>query len=113
MTNKEKFAMVIEAIKGNENEAMLKEFLENEIAKIEKREASAEKRKAQKLEANAEMEAKILEIMLDVNQIVTVKEIANELGVSFQKITPRMTALLNTGKVKRTTQGKNIYWALA
>ena len=78
--------------------------------KVKKIKASAEKRKAKKLKANAKMETKILKILLDINGVATTKEIATEMKVNFQKVIPRLFALMEQGKITKTTQDKTIYW---
>lgn len=109
MTKKEMFEMIKEMCSENED---VVNFCEHEIELEEKRKASAEKRKANKAKENAELEDAIFNVISEVGQVVTCKEVANELGISPQKATPRLTALVNSGRIKRSSQGKNIYFSI-
>jgi len=110
MTKMEMYEMIKETCATNE---AIVEFCEHEMELEEKRKASAERAKAKKAEENATLENQIVEILSDVNGVATTKEIAAELGVSFQKVTPRLTALVSDGRVTRNAQGKHIYFSVA
>lgn len=111
MTKRENFEMIMESVKGLENENVIKEFCEKEIANLEKKNASNEKRKADKEKAHAILENDILNIFNDVKSL-TPKEIADELGLKTQKIVPRLKALVEKGVLVRHQEKKVIFYTM-
>lgn len=112
MTKRENFEMIMESVKGLENENAIKEFCEKEIANLEKKNASNEKRKVDKEKAHATLENDILNIFTDVKSL-TPKEIASELGLSTQKVAPRLKALAEKGILVRNQDKKVIFYTMA
>lgn len=111
MTKRENYEMIKVAVKGLPNEAEIVEFCDKEIANLDKKSASNEARKAKRAEGHVELEAKIMEVFTDVPSI-TPKELAEELGLSPQKVSPRLTALVERGMLNRTQEKKNIFYTV-
>lgn len=111
MTKREQFEMIKETVKGLPNAEQITEFCDKEIANLDKKLASNEKRKADKAKEHEELEAEILKIFEDVKS-VTPKEVAEELGLSVQKISPRLKALVEKGILSRSTEKKNVFFTL-
>lgn len=111
MIKKESFEMIMETVKGLPNAEQITEFCKKEIVLLEKKNASNENRKAKRDADHAELEEKILTVFADVPSI-TPKELAEELGLSPQKVSPRLKALTEKGILNRTQEKKNIFYTL-
>lgn len=111
MTKRESFEMIMEIAKGLANEKEIVEFCEKEIANLAKKSASNEARKARKAEEFADIEKAIMKVFTDVNS-ATPKEIAEEIGLSTQKVNPRLMALAERGALRRSTEKKNVFYTL-
>lgn len=109
MTKKENFEMIMETVKDLPNAEQITEFCKKEIVLLEKKNASNENRKAKRDADHAELEEKILTVFADVPSI-TPKELAEELGLSPQKVSPRLKALTEKGILNRTQERKNIFY---
>lgn len=108
MTKREVLNYIKETYK---EDATVQEYVEHEIELLDNKVKSNEKRKERRAEEQAEMENQILKILEDVN-VATATEIADEFGVKFQKVTPRLKALVLQGKIEKSTKGKNTYFSV-
>lgn len=113
MTKRENFEMIMATVVGLPNETEIKEFCEKEIANLEKKNASNEARKLKKAEEHEELENAILGVFAEGVKSATTKEIADELGLKFQKITPRLKTLVEKGILVRTQEKKSIFFTMA
>lgn len=109
MTKRENYEMIMATVKGLANEKEIVEFCEKEIANLDKKLASNEARKAKKAEEFVEIETAIMGVFEEVKS-ATPKEIAEELGLSTQKVNPRLMALAEKGVVRRSTEKKNVFY---
>ena len=106
MTKREVLNYIKETYK---EDATIQEYVKHEIELLDNKVKSNEKRKERRAEEQAEMENQILEILREVN-VATATEIADEIGVKFQKVSPRLKALILRGEVEKSTKGKNTYF---
>lgn len=109
MTKKEVLNYLKETYK---EDATVQEYVAHEIELLENKAKSNERRKAQKKADQAEMEEKIYKVLSEVS-VATAKEIADEIGVKFQQVTPRLTAMVNDGRANRRVEGKNVFFSKA
>ena len=115
LTKKEKFAMVLEIVKGDE---MLKEFIEHEIELLEKKATGSDKAKAKKNAENEKLKADLLIALEEYGEPVTVtdfhdKSTAVVATLSVSKLTSLLTSLKNEGKVVRTEIKKRPFYSIA
>ena len=108
MTKREVLNYIKETYK---EDATIQEYVKHEIELLDNKVNSNEKRKERRAEEQAEMENQIYEILKEV-KVATATEIADELGVKFQKVTPRLKALVTQGKVEKSTKGKSTYFGV-
>ena len=108
MTKREVLNYIKETYK---EDATIQEYVKHEIELLDNKVKSNEKRKERRAEEQAEMENQILEILKEVN-VATATEIADEIGVKFQKVSPRLKALILRGEVEKSTKGKNTYFSV-
>lgn len=111
MTKREVYELIKETVKGFENEEFIAEFCDKEIELLDKKNASNEKRKEKRKAENKALDNQIITILQEV-ETATCKEIADELGLSFQKVTPRLTELENNGVVTREITKKVPFFSL-
>lgn len=90
---------------------VVEEFAKHQIALLDKKKASNEARKIKRAEAHTELEAKIMEIISTVS-CVCCKDIAVELGLSVQKVAPRMNALADRGELVKNIDKKVAYFSI-
>lgn len=112
LTKKEKFAMVMEYVTDN---AMLVEFLQNEINLLEKKSSSSAKSKNQV--ENDSIKEKILETLINnSDRQFTITEFQNEFEefaiskYSNQKMSALFTQLLNDNKILKVVDKKKSYF---
>ena len=112
LTKKEKFAMVMEYVTDN---AMLVEFLQNEINLLEKKSSSSAKSKTQV--ENDSIKEKILETLVaNSDTQYTITEFQNEFEdfaiskYSNQKMSALFTQLLNDNKIIKVVDKKKSYF---
>ena len=93
------------------NDETVKAFVENEreLAKrrIESKERSKKKKKAENLERGAE----IVEFLATV-PLATPSELGGEFGYSPQRTTALLKPYLDDGTVQRTKEGKHVYYSV-
>ena len=109
LTKKEKFGMVLDYIQDNE---MLIDFINNEIALLDKKASSTSKTKTQ-IE-NEAIKEKIVALLTEIAIPVTITDMqsnSTELAVySNQKISALLTQLVNENKVARVVDKKKAYF---
>ena len=112
LTKKEKFAMVMEYVTDN---AMLMEFLQNEINLLEKKSSSSAKSKTQV--ENDSIKEKILETLVaNSDTQYTITEFQNTFEdfaiskYSNQKMSALFTQLLNDNKIVKVVDKKKSYF---
>ena len=119
LTKKEKFAMVVEIVKGIEgsNKEMLLDFLNHEIELLTKKSGSSSKlTKVQK--ENLALKDELYEVLLEMGKSVTIAEFKEEStsGLAFLS-TSKLSALLNqmkdepTPRIKREEIKKRAYFS--
>ncbi len=111
LTKKEKFAMVKEYIADNE---MLMEFIDNEIALLNKKASSNTKTKVQV--ENEAIKDKIVAVLTEIARPITITDMQKENGemasYSNQKLSALLTQLVNENKVIRTPDKKKTYFSV-
>ena len=111
LTKKEKFAMVKEYIVDNE---MLTEFIDNEIALLNRKSSSSSKTKTQV--ENEVIKDKIVVILTGLATPMTITEIqkaSDELAkYSNQKLSALFTQLKDEGRIVRTQDKKKTYFSV-
>lgn len=109
LTKKEKFAMVMEYVTDN---AMLVEFLQNEINLLEKKSSSSAKSKNQV--ENENIKERIVIALKEIENPITITDLqkSNEdmAQYSNQKISALLTQLVNEKKVERIVDKKKTYF---
>ena len=114
MTKKVALSKAIEALREQEGFAEVVEKLEAMLAQVEK-ESTREKSKGPKaLAAEAEKEAFAQRVLAFVKEHegVGAKAVAEEFGVSFQKVSAALSKLVKAGLVKREeVKGKAVFTA--
>lgn len=104
MTKREKLNYIMETYGKDET---VKEFVDHEIELLDNKAKSNEKRKEKKAKEFAEIEDKIMTVFSDEDFGIgiTVTEIESELNYEYtkQKLTPRVNALVEKGKLVRGT----------
>lgn len=105
MTKREKLNYIMETY--GVNDETVKEFCDHEIELLDNKAKSNEKRKEKKAKEFAEIEDKIMTVFSDEDFGIgiTVTEIESELNYEYtkQKLTPRVNALVEKGKLVRDT----------
>ena len=109
LTKKEKFAMVMEYVTDN---AMLVEFLQNEINLLEKKSSSSAKSKNQ-IE-NENIKDKIVNALKENGDPITISELqkvnADMAPHSNQKLSALLTQLIEEKRVQRIVDKKKAYF---
>lgn len=111
LTKKEKFGMVLDYIQDN---AMLVEFINNEISLLTKKASSSAKSKTQ-LE-NDNIKSRILEILTESKSKYTITDFQNtyeEFSISKysnQKMSALFTQLVNENKIYKIVDKKKSYF---
>lgn len=108
MTKRDKFEMIKELVAGNKE---LVEFCDKEIELLDKKSASNKARKEKRLEEHKLLEDEIFKIVNGVS-CVSCKDIAVELGLSVQKVAPRMNAMADSGRLKKEFDKKVAYFSV-
>ena len=101
MTKKEYFAEIVNLATANDREDLV-EFAEKEIELLNKRNSKDSKAAKEKAEAREALKTEILDVV--GYEPMRTMEIASALGVSTQKITPVLAALVADGKLVATTE---------
>lgn len=84
------------------------ELIEKLVANIKKKNTQ---KSATKSKEHEELEEQIEEILsAEPNRIFTCAEIAKEMGSSTQKLTPRIKALVDLGKVEKTVEKRTNHY---
>lgn len=78
-------------------------------AQIDKKN-SAERKPTKTQQANAEMKERILDFLLSAEEDVTATDVANAFGVSNQKATALLTAMVADSQIVRETKGRKSYF---
>lgn len=110
MTKKEYFAEIVNLATANDR-ADLVEFAEKEIELLNKRNSKDSKAAKEKAEAREALKAQVLEVVTDTP--IRTMDIASALGVSPQKVTPVLKALVEDGKLVATVDKKVKTFTLA
>lgn len=109
LTKKEKFGMVLNYIQDNE---MLVEFINNEIALLTKKASSTSKSKVQV--ENETIKDRIVAILTEINKPITITELqkySDEMGAySNQKLSALLKQLHDNGIVNKFTDKKKTYF---
>lgn len=109
LTKKEKYGMVLNYIQDNE---LLTEFINNEIALLEKKANSTSKTSTQK--ENEDIKNKIVNHLISHNDKMTISEFqatfADMENYSNQKLTALFTQLKNEGRIRRIQDKKKSYF---
>lgn len=111
LTKKEKFGMVLDYIQDNE---MLIEFINNEIALLTKKASSTSKNKNQ-LE-NEKIKDNIVAVLIEIGQPVTITELqknSTELSIySNQKLSALLKQLHDEKRVIKFTDKKKTFFSV-
>ena len=100
----------IEAVASNPS---LVEFIKHELALLDKKNKSKSGELAETQKENLELGADILEYMSAHRDTeFTIKKIREHYGLTAQKITPIMTALVNEHKVSKRVDKRISYYSL-
>ena len=117
MTKKEMFAMVIGVVGGSEveNKAEMLEFLNHEVALLEKKNSRSGQTKTQK--ENEILLGKLEVALAEYSKPITISELmktsSHEVAtLSNQKLSALMKKLVEGGKVVKTTEKKKSYFSL-
>ncbi len=109
MTKREYLDYFMEKFGTDEN---VKAYVEHEKELLANKAKSNEQRKANKIAENKALEDKIFELLSSVD-LATATEIGAEFKLTSQRVTPRLTAMVNDGRIVRIAEGKNIYFKTA
>ena len=110
LTKVEKFAMVLELVKGNE---MLEEFINHEIELLSNKKKGTGKTKVQK--ENEELKVQLVSALAELGKKVTVSEFMAQstsavATLSNQKLSALLHQLVEEGKVVKTSEKKKSYF---
>ena len=110
LTKVEKFAMVLELVKGNE---MLEEFINHEIELLSNKKKGTGKTKVQK--ENEELKVQLVSALAELGKKVTVSEFMAQstsavATLSNQKLSALLRQLVEEGKVVKTSEKKKSYF---
>lgn len=118
MTKRDYFNGLLEVIENHkdsiENYEEFKAFIEREIELLNKKRSNSKPTKAQ-IE-NGKIKAKILEVLTDVNEVMTISELITADGLenySNQKLSALCHQLVNEHKVVNTKVKKVSYFKIA
>ena len=117
VTKRERFEMIKEIVlnAGLENEVEMVEFLDNEIALLNKKRASGAKTATQK--ENEVLVEKLYEVLAEIGRPVTVSELQKENdefgAMSNQKVSALMKKLTDAKRVDKTVDKKKSYFSIA
>ena len=107
MTKREAFETIKTLVADNEE---LVEFVDKELALLDKRNSANEKAKAEKAKANAVFAENIISVLEGADKPMSTMEIGVAVGISPQKATPLLKSLVKEGKVAVTVdKRKNLY----
>ena len=107
MTKREYFEAIKVAVADNED---FVSFIDKELALLDKRNSANAKAKAEKAEENAALGVKIVDFLADKDAPLSTMEISTGVGISPQKATPILKALVADNKVTVVTEKrKNLY----
>jgi len=103
LTKRDMFGMLFDVVceADTPNRDMLCDFITYEVALLD-RKAGTPKRN---LEAEAARKA-VSEVLRDATEPMRAGEVADKAGISIQRATAALTALRNSGEVKRLEDGK-------
>lgn len=105
MTKKEMFAEIVTVATAAEREDIV-EFANKEIELLNKRSSKESKAAKAKAEERATLKAQVLDFVGGEDKPVRTMEIATALGVSPQKITPVLSAMVKDGDLNATVEKK-------
>ena len=113
LTKKEKFAMVLEIVKGNE---MLEEFIKHEIELLNKKSGKSGETKTQK--ENKELKNQLVVALAEFDKPLTVSEFMAQsthavATLSNQKLSALLRQLVEEKRVVKTSEKKKSYFAVA
>ena len=117
VTKRERFEMIKEIVlnAGLENEVEMVEFLDNEIALLNKKRASGAKTATQK--ENEVLVEKLYAALVEIGRPVTVSELQKENedfgAMSNQKVSALMKKLTDAERVVKTPDKKKSYFSIA
>lgn len=94
------------------NDETVKAFVENERELAKKRIESKEKSKAKKKAENLKLGAEVVKLLATVS-LATATELGDQFGYSPQKTTALLKPYIADGTVERTKEGKNTYFSVA
>ena len=112
MTKKEYFAEIV-AVATEVGREDLVEFANKEIELLNKRNSKDSKAAKEKAEANAKLGEAIVAAVAEVGGPVRTMEIAAAVGISPQKATPILKALVESGKLVESVEKKVKTFTLA
>lgn len=110
MTKKEMFGEIV-AVATEVGREDIVEFANKEIELLNKRNSKDSKAAKEKAEAREALKAQVLEVVTDTP--VRTMDIASALGISPQKVTPVLRALVEDGKLVATVDKKVKTFTLA
>lgn len=115
MTKVAKFNAIAKALEGVTLEGFdVQEFLSNEIAQVERRNARKSNKPSKTQRENAEIKERILTLLADNPDGLMAAEVAKELGLnSPQKASALLKQLKESGEVNREKTGKAVLFTLA
>ena len=108
MTKKEMFEAIKVVVADN---AEMVEFLDKEIALVEKRNARKSTALTKTQKENVEIKARIMEALADADGM-TATAVAETVGISVAKASALLTQLVKAETVERQKSGKNILFVL-
>lgn len=115
MTKVQKFDAIAKALESVTLEGFdVQEFLANEIAQTNKRNARKSTAPSKTQKENVEIKNQILDILAGSTDGMTATEVANSLGLkSSQKATALLTQLVKDAKAVRNKTSKGVFFTLA
>ena len=111
MTKKEMFNEIIALATANSREDII-DFAKKEIELLNKRATTETKADKEKKVERERLTESIIELLTNVTDARTTMDIATAIGISPQKATPIMAALLLENKVKFEIQKGKKYYSL-
>lgn len=110
MTRKQMFEQIMSNYPLDESE---KAFIEKEIAKIDNK--SASKKPTATQVANEEIKTKILDVMTDKSEKMTVSQVVSAFDNAYtnQKLSALMNAMVDSGVLVKTSDKKVSYFEVA
>lgn len=112
MTKRDYFAtlLTIDAVAAD---AKLVAFIEHEMDLLARKNSARKGELTETQKENLEHQAAIVEFMAGKDSAVTIAEVRKHFGMTAQKVTPLMTALVKAGKVTKVIEKRVSYYSLA